>query len=200
MNSTARNRTRDLAYIAVFAALIVVMGVIAIPVGAAGVPLVLQNAVIILAGLVLGPRRGFLAVLLVLALGLVGLPVLSGGSSTLAALAGPTAGYVLAYPFSALIAGFVAYQAPRRPAWLRAVVFAAAAICGLLVQYAGGAVGLTVMADLGAVEAALAQVPFFFPALIEQTAMVAIALGVHAAFPDLQGRRKKSVTQQKIAV
>lgn len=199
MNAIARGRTRDLAHVVVFAALIVVMGVIAIPVGAAGVPLVLQNAVIILAGLTLGPRRSFLAVLLVLTLGLIGLPALAGGSSTLAALAGPTAGYVLAYPFSALMAGFIAYQAPRRPVWLRTVVFAAAAICGLLVQYAGGAVGLTVMADLGALEAALAQVPFFFPALIEQTAMVAIALGVHAAFPDLKGRRNTPVSRQKIA-
>ena len=66
MNAIARGLTRDLAHVVVFAALIVVMGVIAIPVGAAGVPLVLQNAVIILAGLTLGPRRSFLAVLLVL--------------------------------------------------------------------------------------------------------------------------------------
>lgn len=92
---TSRSSIQDLAYIAVFAALIIVLAFVSIPVGAAGVPVVLQNAAIVLAGLVLGGRRGFLAAALFLFLGLIGLPVLAGGRTTLAALAGPTVGLSL---------------------------------------------------------------------------------------------------------
>ena len=85
----AGNPLLDVAYIAVFAALIIALAFVAIPVGAAGVPIVLQNAAVILAGLILGRTRGFLTALLVLGLGLIGLPVLAGGKTTLAALGGP---------------------------------------------------------------------------------------------------------------
>lgn len=183
----------DLGYVAVFAALIIVMGFLAIPIGGAGVPLVLQNAVIILTGLVLGPRRGGLAVALFLLLGMLGLPVLAGGRTTLAALVGPTAGYVVGYVFSAVVAGAIAYGAPQGAGplrWLCGVVFALAAVGGLLTQYLFGAVGLYLRAGLDASEAILAQVPFFLPAAVEQSVMVVIALGVHAAFPDLRKRSR----------
>lgn len=189
MPKTRTFKALDLGYIAVFAALIIVMGIVAIPLGGAGVPLVIQNAVIILAGLVLGPKRGGLAVGLFLLLGLIGLPVLAGGRTTLAALVGPTVGYIVGYIFSAVVAGAVAYRAPRGPGArrvVRVVVFALAAIAGLLTQYLFGAVGLYLRAGLDVAEAVLAQVPFFLPAAAEQSVMVAIALAVHAAFPDLQ--------------
>ena len=62
----AGNPLLDVAYIAVFAALIIALAFVAIPVGAAGVPIVLQNAAVILAGLILGRTRGFLTALLFL--------------------------------------------------------------------------------------------------------------------------------------
>lgn len=190
-------QAQDLAYVAVFAALIIVMGFLAIPVGGAGVPLVLQNAVIILAGLVLGPRRAGLAVALVLLMGLLGLPVLAGGRTVLVAMVGPTAGYIVGYLFSAVIAGAIAYSAPRVAATragrlARVLVFALAALGGLLTQYLFGAVGLFLRAGLDAGGSIAAQVPFLLPALVEQSVMVAIALAVHAAFPDLRKRRRKT--------
>lgn len=198
MPKTKTFQALDLGYIAVFAALIIVMGIVAIPLGGAGVPLVIQNAVIILAGLVLGPKRGGLAVGLFLLLGLIGLPVLAGGRTTLAALVGPTVGYVVGYVFSAVVAGAIAYRAPRGPGVRRATrvaVFALAAVAGLLTQYLFGALGLYLRAGLDAAEAVLAQVPFFLPAVAEQSVMVAIALAVHAAFPDLRKRSGKAVAE-----
>ena len=109
----AGNPLLDVAYIAVFAALIIALAFVAIPVGAAGVPIVLQNAAVILAGLILGRTRGFLTALLFLGLGLIGLPVLAGGKTTLAALGGPTIGYLVGYLVSATVAGSIAYLAPR---------------------------------------------------------------------------------------
>ena len=70
---------RNIAYIALFAALITVLGLVPRIELAAGVPITAQSLGIMLCGTVLGARRGALAVLLFLALLAVGLPLLSGG-------------------------------------------------------------------------------------------------------------------------
>jgi biotin transport system substrate-specific component len=72
------------------------------------VPLTLQNFGVLLVGLSLGSRRGFLALVLYLAEGLMGMPVFSPtGPGGIAQLLGPTGGFLLAYPFVAGIAGWV---------------------------------------------------------------------------------------------
>jgi len=72
------------------------------------VPLTLQNFGVLLVGLSLGGRRGFAALVLYLAEGLMGMPVFSPtGPGGIAQLLGPTGGFLLAYPFVAGIAGWV---------------------------------------------------------------------------------------------
>lgn len=185
----------DLAYIAVFAALIIVLAFVYIPSGTPGVPIVLQNAAIILAGLILGARRGFLTTALFLFIGLIGLPVLAGGRTTLAALAGPTAGYLVGYLAAAFLAGLIAYRAPRTNRAAMIGIFLIAGLVGLLSMYVFGALGLMLRAgmDLGA--AVLAQAPFVIPDLIKTVVMVLIAVGVHAAFPQLRGAKPKAKTK-----
>ena len=68
------------------------------------VPLSLQNFGVLLVGLLLGSRRGFAALLLYLAEGSAGLPVFAANS---AGLFGPTAGYLVAYPAVAFVAGWL---------------------------------------------------------------------------------------------
>ena len=81
-------KTKDLAYIALFAAITAVLGLLpAIPVPAVPVPITAQTLGVMLAGAVLGARRGFLALLLFLVLVAVGLPVLAGGRGGLAVFA-----------------------------------------------------------------------------------------------------------------
>lgn len=190
-SGTSRGSMIDLAYIAVFAALIIVFAFVSIPVGAAGVPIVLQNAVIVLAGLVLGGKRGFLAAALFLALGLVGLPVLAGGRSALAALGGPTIGYLVGYLLSPAIAGAIAYRARPRRRGEQIAWFTLAAVVGLLVQYACGILGLMWRSGLSLVEATVSQAPFLLPDAAKFAVMVIIALAVHAAFPDLLSRARR---------
>ncbi|GAB3696648.1 biotin transporter BioY [Corynebacterium nasicanis] len=188
--TTSRASVQDLAYIAVFAALIIVLAFVSVPVGAAGVPIVLQNAAIVLAGLVLGGRRGFLVAALFLFLGLIGLPVLAGGRTTLAALAGPTVGYLAGYLVSAGVAGFIAYRARPRQRGEQILWFSLAAAVGLLLQYTLGALGLVWRAGLSLTESIVAQGAFLVPDVAKFAIMVVIALGIHAAFPDLLSRRK----------
>lgn len=185
----------DIAYVAVFTALIIVFAFVSIPTPTAGVPIVLQNAVIILAGLVLGGRRGFFVGLLFLALGLVGMPILAGGRSALGAIAGPTVGYLVGYIIAPAITGLIAYRAPRAKGGMIATL-AVAGLVGLAIQYFCGSIGLMVRSDMSFVAAIGAQSPFLIPDLIKVAVMVAVAVGVHTAFPDLMGRRARSTQQQ----
>ena len=84
-------KTKDLAYIALFAAITAVLGLVpAVQVGP--VPITAQTLGVMLAGSILGARRGFLSQLLFLVLVAIGLPVLPGGGGGLAVFAGATAG------------------------------------------------------------------------------------------------------------
>lgn len=176
-----------IAYVAVFTALVIVLAFVSIPVGTAGVPIVLQNAALILAGLILGGKRGGYVGLLFLFIGLA-LPVLAGGGTTLRALAGPTVGYIIGYVLSPIAAGAIAYRAPRGKGGMT-VVFAIAAIVGLLVQYTCGAIGLMLRSGLDVGPAIAAQGPFVLVDTAKLIVAIIIAVGVHSAFPDLMGRK-----------
>jgi len=81
---------------------------IVLPLPFTPVPLTLQNFGVLLVGLMLGSRRGFAALALYLAEGVLGIPVFSPtGPGGIAQLFGPTGGFLLAYPFVAAIAGWV---------------------------------------------------------------------------------------------
>lgn len=81
---------------------------IVLPLPFTPVPLTLQNFGVLLVGLALGSRRGFAAMALYLAEGLVGMPVFSPtGPGGLAQLLGPTGGFLLSYPLVAGIAGWI---------------------------------------------------------------------------------------------
>ena len=99
-------KTKDLAYIALFAAITAVLGLVpAIQVGP--VPITAQTLGVMLAGAVLGARRGFLSQLLFLVLVAIGLPLLASGTGGLAVFAGPTAGYLISWPIAAFVVGLL---------------------------------------------------------------------------------------------
>src|SRR5208282_3819839 len=114
--------------------LVAVCARVAIPLPGTPVPLTVQNFGVLLAGLLLGSRRGFAALALYLAEGAMGLPVFSPtGAGGIAQLLGPTGGFLLAYPLVAWIAGFVMEHGRKS--------FARAALAGLfgeIILFAGG--------------------------------------------------------------
>ena len=81
---------------------------VALPVPWSPVPITGQTFAVLLSGVALGPSRAFLAQALYLAEGALGLPVFAGGAAGIAVLAGPTGGYLLAFPAAAALAGFLA--------------------------------------------------------------------------------------------
>lgn len=80
------------------------------------VPISGQSFAVLLSGPVLGSRRAFLAQLLYLSYGAVGLPVFAGGAAGLAKFIGPTGGYLIGFPLAALVTGLLAERGwDRKP-------------------------------------------------------------------------------------
>ena len=168
--------THRLVWVALMAALISVGGMIVIPIGP--VPISLQTMFVALAGLLLGPLHGFLAVALFLGAGVIGLPVFAGGKAGLGVLLGPTGGYLAAFLLTAFIYGLAGGRA-RKPLWLTVIL----CLCALLLTYVLGSLRLAFVIDVSAAKAlALGALPFF----IGDVFKISVAI---SAFRFLQRKR-----------
>jgi biotin transport system substrate-specific component len=94
--------------------IISLFGPISIPLPFTPVPINTQGNVILFLAVLLGPRRGALAVLAYLAQGAMGLPVFSAGRSGLPHLLGPTGGYLFSYAAAAFVTGFLVEKVFKR--------------------------------------------------------------------------------------
>jgi biotin transport system substrate-specific component len=139
---------------------------ISVPLPFTPVPFTLQPMIVLLGGVVLGPRLGMASQLVYLAAGMAGLPVFAFSPELpqgAARLMGPTGGYLMAYPFAAFVAGTLATRGFDRR-YLTSVLAMAA---GLAVIFAGGVTWLTLFApgaDGRSLNAALAV--GFYPFVI----------------------------------
>ncbi len=187
-----RDRTlsaRDLSLIAVFTAFIVVLGLPGALFTGSGVPITLQSLGIMLAGSLLGWRRGALATLAFVALVAVGLPVLAGGRGGLGIFAGPTVGYLISYPIASGIIGYLLERARR----LNGItVFAATVLGGIVVIHAFGIVGMMWRAHLSLQAAIVADAVFIPGDLIKAAIATVVSLAVYRAMPDLLPRRSRA--------
>lgn len=180
----------DLALIAAFAALISACAYIgAIPVGGAGVPITLQTFGVMLAGCVLGPVRGFLAVSLYLLLGAIGLPVYAEHSSGLGVWSGPTVGYLIAFPFAAALAGFLVKYVARENRTRAIYVFVCSLAGSVFIIHPLGIIGMKLHFDVSWHEAFTYDTPFWIGDLLKTTLVALVAAEVHRAFPWLLSRR-----------
>jgi biotin transport system substrate-specific component len=148
---------RSLTHIALFAALIAVLGLVPQLMLATGVPITAQSLGIMLCGTVLGSRRGALAVLLFLLLVALGLPILSGGRGGLGVFVGPTAGFLIGFPVAAFVAGLVVERSRAPVGWAAGI---GAFLGGIVTLYAFGIPGMALMLDKSLPEAALLITPF----------------------------------------
>ena len=194
MSDTAKSSTAtDLALVAVFAALIAAFSLTpAIPIGP-GVPITLQTLAVVLAGLVLGPLRGFLATVLYLAVGFAGLPVFAGGAAGIAVLSKPSIGYLLAFPVGAAVAGLLAKVFVHRRGATQYLGFFLAGLAGSLVIHAAGILGLVLVAQVAFADAFLIDLAFWPGDVAKMFVASAIAVAVHKAFPALLAVRRPAI-------
>ncbi len=124
-------KTRRIIYISIFAILTAVGARIAIPLPL--VPFTLQTMFCMLAGLLLGPKYGAASQALYMLMGLVGIPVFTGGGG-LSSVLMPSFGYVAGFVACAWVTGTVAEKlsagktGPSRRGYLGAALAGAAAV------------------------------------------------------------------------
>ncbi len=103
--SSSTSRTKLLTSMALFLALIIVAGFISIPLPLVGVPIVMQNMLIMMSGGFLGKKYGTLTNLVFLSLVFVGFPLLAGGRGGPVIFLSPSSGFLLGYLLCPLIIG-----------------------------------------------------------------------------------------------
>lgn len=103
------------------------------------VPYTLQTMFVLLSGAFLGPYLGALSQFVYLALGSAGLPVFAGPVAGFAKLLGPTGGYLLAFPISAFVVGYLV-RFKNSYWWIAFSMF-----CGLILIFAFGTIQLNLV-------------------------------------------------------
>src|SRR5687767_11674031 len=134
---TALDRAIQVAAVLFVTALTAAAAQVSIPVPFTPVPFTLQPMVVLLGGAALGSRLGMASQVLYLMLGIAGLPVFAASPvlpQGVFRLLGPTGGYLLSYPFAALVTGLLAERGFDRR-YLTSVIAMAA---GLAIVFASG--------------------------------------------------------------
>jgi len=178
-----RMGARDLALVAAFAALIAVFGIVGpIPLAGNSVPITLQSLGVMLAGAVLGWRRGAAAVAVLLLVGLA-VPVLPAGRTVLAALPGASAGYLIGWVAGAAVIGaLVQLRLPRVPTWWIAL---SAVVGGIFVIYLFGIPVQALRTGVDIPKAIGMSLQYLPGDLIKVAVCTAVAAAVHRAVPGL---------------
>ena len=158
-------RTKDIALIALFTALLAVCSWISVP---TAIPFTMQTFGVFLTIGLLGGKRGTAAILTYLLLGAVGLPVFSGFTGGIGHILGPTGGYILGFILTALLM------------WLAEAlmgkslkVLAASMVAGLIICYAFGTAWFIIVYTKNTGEIGLATalswcvIPYIIPDVIK---------------------------------
>ncbi len=167
---------RDIALVALFAALIAALGLLPKLTLGFGVPITAQSMGIMLCGTILGWKRGFLASLLFIMLVALGLPLLAGGRGGIGLFLSPSAGYLIGFPFAAAAAGIVMTFLRTWPAFWSASL--ASAIGGIIILYIPGILGMAVTLDRSLNEVALLGLSFLPGDLIKAVLAGAVTASI----------------------
>ena len=176
VKSLAKLRAIDAALVIGGSLLMAACAHISIPLWFTPVPITLQTFGVMFLALTLGGWRASAALVLYLLEGASGLPVFSPhGLGGMAQLLGPTGGYLLSYPFAALVAGLIAAKFSRRSLLIAFSVGAVA--CSVLV-FASGALWLaTALHKPASTIFLIAVLPFIPGEVLKGVAAIAAAMG-----------------------
>ncbi|HEV7890066.1 MAG TPA: biotin transporter BioY [Pyrinomonadaceae bacterium] len=179
--------TRSVGLVLGFSLLTALAAQVVVPLPWTPVPLTGQTFAVLLTGALLGSRMGALAMLAYLAEGAVGLPFFRGGAGGVAHLAGPTAGYLFAFPVAAYVTGYLAERG-----WDRRFLTAAAAMAlGSAVILACGWGWLTLFYRTAAEAFAAGVLPFLVGDVVK-IALAAAALPAGWAILRRTGSSRRS--------
>ncbi|WP_144755512.1 MULTISPECIES: biotin transporter BioY [Bartonella] len=182
--------TKDLAYIALFAAIYAVCGLfppIYLPFFL-GVPVTAQSMAPMLAGSIVGAKRAALASLLFLVLVAIGLPLLPGGRGGISVFSGVTSGYLIGFPFAAFFIGLMVELFWQRLNFV--ILFMINAVGGIGVVYAFGVSWTAYMTKISLLKALIASSGFLIGDCLKAFIASFVALAIKKSIPLIQIRKK----------
>lgn len=175
--------TKGLVFMTAFSALFVLSSYLNLHLGFSPVPISMENFVVMLAGAILGPIYGFGSIALVIALSVLGLPILDGRGG-LALLTGPTGGFVWMFPFAAFLIGLVSRYIRGSRLWTTIALIAAAELFGSLLLYVTGVPWLAHVANYSFAKAMAAGCYPYLPGdAVKAVLAGSIATTVRQVFP-----------------
>lgn len=157
--------------VSAFTAMMCVLTVVfpSVPLSALNVSVTLQTLVVMMAGIMLRPAEAFLSMVLYITIGIIVLPVFSNYQSGPSVLAGPTGGFILAFPLAAFL--IACFRGDRSFLRLTAVNI----IFGVALVYLAGAVSLSLVMSASYFNALSGLAAFFLPDCAK--ALLAAGLG-----------------------
>lgn len=178
---------RNVAQIALFAALIAVLGVIppvALPF-TGGVPITAQSLGVMMAGLFLGRYRGAIAVCLFLLVVALGAPLLSGGRGGLGVFAGPTVGFLIGWPIAAFFIGWIFKVGCDNGMPFLVSGGLSCFVGGIVILYAIGIVGVVLVTGADIWKVTVGSAAFVPGDIVKAVVATLLAKAVHRARPSL---------------
>lgn len=130
-------KVKTMVICAIFAAILCVFSALTIPIGP--VPISMGILGVMLTAIILGPKKGTIAVIVYILLGAVGLPIFSGFKGGFQVLLGPTGGYIWSYIIVALFIGFLTIRQQKNK-WLTMLKIFIVCLIGIVICYAAGTV------------------------------------------------------------
>ena len=176
-------KTKDIVLISLFAALTAALGLIPQIMLPIGVPITAQSMGVMLAGAVLGAKRGSLAIVLFLGLVAAGLPLLSGGRGGAAVFFGASGGFLIGFPIGAFVIGFLFDRHRGQPPMLMSILYVL--VGGIGVVYLIGVPWLAQVAALPFEKAFIGSVGFLPGDAIKAILTAIVARAVRRALPKL---------------
>ena len=157
--------------IAMFAALIAILGLVPSMQIVPNVPITAQSLGIMLCGTILGAKKGGLAALFFVILTLIGLPLLAGGRGGIGVLAGSSAGFIIGFPIAAFVTGW--FMEHTKSVDIRIATILSATSGGIVVLYIPGVFGMMVNGGYS-LEGAMVATAVFLPGDIIKVILVTI--------------------------
>ncbi len=121
----------DIALAGLFCTLICVGAFIKIPIP--NLPITMQVFFVLLAGLVLEPKTAFFASFTYMFLGLIGLPIFTGGGGIGYVLI-PSFGFIIGFVIASFVMSLILHKTKNQPFWLITLV----AVFGIIIIYLVG--------------------------------------------------------------
>lgn len=178
--------TKDIVFVALFAALMAALAAFPpfnIP-GMGGVPITAQSLGVMLAGGLLGAKRGGAAMILFLILVAAGLPLLSGGRGGYGVFLGPSGGFLIGWIIAAFFVGFLVEKMWNELTYLKAGL--AVILGGIVLLYAIGVPWVAYAAEIPLMKALVGSAAYIPGDVIKAVIAAVVIVQVKKSYPLIQ--------------